>query len=55
MMEATDPEMTQSIASLMNGICFSGVAGIHRLKVGVQHDYQQKTVSRPSGNGSRRR
>ena len=54
-MEAADPATSQSVASLMNGICFSGAAGIHRLKVGAQHDYQQKVANHPSGNGSRRR
>ena len=56
MIECSNPLVTRKGATLMNGLCFAGTAGINRLRVGMQHDYQQQAMnkSRP-GNGGRRR
>ena len=54
--ESPNPEVTKKVASLLNGMCFASAAGTSRLKIGLQHEYQQLAVSGPnSGNGGRRR
>ena len=55
LLEATDPTHVKKVAHLLHGMCFSGVAGSHRVRMSLQHDYGNHVRTTRTGNGIRKR
>ena len=53
--ETSNPEQTQAVARMLNGLCFAGAAGAHWLNVELQHDHGHRSARGRQGNEGRRR